>query len=346
MTGRAPHRQGRQFCRRRRYGARRPRAGSRSFSLCGVLVSYWLKLYQDTHADARLRKARARAIWPWVLCRLKDGDGFATDDELDPWRAADDHDSVFSEADAAAMIERLKSAGMLVSTDCGWAYPEWERHVGDPTNAERQRRFKERKRAQEQSKEQVTPGNSYRPLVTLGNGGNGRAEQSRAEKRDGDDVEVVRVRETPELVTALAAPSPPTAAAPEPTVDDVQRKLKGHPAHDALLPIARAAVSILDVCPEVYTLEAWLQSGYSLPRIEYGLQQAKQSAAGQWMPMGKIIISAGRWMQRAAPEEYQKRPQQAAGGAFQVQSISTPQEPERRPLTAAETAEMLKELGV
>jgi len=297
-------------------------------------VSYWLKLYQDTHADARLRKARARAIWPWVLCRLKDGDGFATDADLDPWRAADDHDEVFTEAEAAGMIERLKSAGLLVSTDCGWACPEWERHVGDPTNAERQKRFRDRKRAHEQSKEAVTPSNSYGPLLTLRNGSNGRAEQSRAEKRDGDEVEVTRVR-------AVETPAPTVAEA---TKDDVQTKIDGHPAYDAILPIARAAFSILGACPEVYTLESWLQAGYSLPRIEYGLRQAKQSAAGQFMPMGKIVISAGRWMQRATPEEYQKRPQQAAGGAKMVQPISTPPSDTRKPLTPEETAAALAEV--
>lgn len=300
-------------------------------------MSYWLKLYQDTHADARLRKARARAIWPWVLCRLKDGDGFATDDELDPWRASDDHDSVFTEAEAASMIERLKAAGLLVSTDCGWACPEWERHVGDPTNAERQRRFKERRRAQEQSKEQATPGNSYRPLLTLGNGGNGRAEQSRAEKRDGDDVEAARAPE-PE--------SSPALTVAEATQDDVQTKIQGHPARDALLPLARVAFQVLGVCPEVYTLESWFQQRYTLPRIEYGLKQAKQSAFGQFMPMGKVIISAGRWMRNAQPEEYQQGSQASAQGPETARPVSAPQLESRKPLTPEETAEMFKELGV
>ena len=182
-------------------------------------MSYWLKLYQDTHADARLRKTRARAIWPWILCRLKDGDGFATDADLDPWRASDDHDEVFSEAEAAGMIERLKSAGLLVSTDCGWACPDWERHVGDPTNAERQRRFKERKRAQEQSNEMVTPGNSYRPLLTLGNGGNGRAEQSRAEHEGSSDA-CAHVHTHEEMPPQAA----PTDTAPTPDLEAIVRE--------------------------------------------------------------------------------------------------------------------------
>lgn len=265
---------------------------------------------------------------------MKRGGGVASDDDIAPDVLADigqgDEDA------ARQAVERLKTAGRIVAVAGGWSTPDWHDVQRETSSTERVRRHREKMKRVETD---VTVTSCFmerdetvkRPTV------------HNSTVQNDDDT---RVRETPEPVMAIAAPPPSTAAAPEPATDDVQRKFEGHPAHEALLPIARAAVSILGACPEVYTLESWLQSGYSLPRIEYGLRQAKQSAAGQWMPMGKIIISAGRWMQRAAPEEYQKRPQQAAGGAIQVQSISIPHEPERRPLTAEETAEMLKELGV
>ena len=130
----------------------------------------------------------------------------------------------------------------------------------------------------------------------------------------------------------------------EATQDAVQTKIQGHPAHDAILPIARVAFQVLGVCPEVYTLESWFQQRYSLPRIEYGLKQAKQSAFGQFMPMGKIIISAGRWMQNARPEEYREPAQAARSGPETAQPISTPPSEARRPLTPEETAEAFREL--
>lgn len=256
----------------------------------------------------------------------------ASDDDIAPDVLADigqgDEDA------ARQAVERLKAAGRVVAVAGGWSTPDWHDVQRETSSTERVRRHREKLKRAETG---VTVTSCFverdetvkRPTV------------HNSTVQNDDDT---RVHETPEPVTAIATPSPPAAAAPEPTVDDVQRKLQGHPAHDALLPIARAAVSILGVCPEVYTLESWLQSGYSLPRIEYGLRQAKQSAAGQWMPMGKIIISAGRWMQRAAPEEYQKRPQQAAGGARTVQPISTPPSDTRKPLTPEETAAALAEV--
>lgn len=120
-------------------------------------MSLWAKLHQDMHADARLRKARARTIWPWVICRLRDGDGVASDNALDPWRASDDHDGDISEAQAVEKIASLKAVGLLVPVEGGWATPNWIRIQSDPTNAERQRRFKENAKAAAALVTPVTP---------------------------------------------------------------------------------------------------------------------------------------------------------------------------------------------
>lgn len=134
------------------------------------------------------------------------------------------------------------------------------------------------------------------------------------------------------------------ATAPILATDAIGEKLAGHPGKEALTPFAEVAVSVLGVCPEVYTLESWLMARYSVDRVEYGLRQAKQAALGQFMPLGKIIISAGRWMQRAQPEEYRKRPQAAHGGAETVQPIPAPQSAAKPPITAAEADAMLAEV--
>lgn len=117
----------------------------------------WLALAHDMHADAKLRKAKARAIWPWVLCRLKDDGGFASDNSLDPWRASDDHDGIFTEEQAATMLASLRAIGLLIRTDDGrWTTPNWIRYQTDPTAADRKRAQRAREAAQKAPKEPVT----------------------------------------------------------------------------------------------------------------------------------------------------------------------------------------------
>lgn len=150
-----------------------------------------------------------------------------------------------------------------------------------------------------------------------------------------------------EVVGAAVAPADPatiaTSTHDEPH-DEAAKKLQGHPAKDQLLPFARAALEIAGVVPEVYTLESWLMRGFTLPRVVYGLRGARQAAVGVHINPGKIILSAGRWMQNARPEEWQERPQEARKGAETGQPISTPPEVARKPLTPEETAAMLAEV--
>jgi hypothetical protein len=139
------------------------------------------------------------------------------------------------------------------------------------------------------------------------------------------------------------APAPITTTPDEPE-DEASRKLHGHPAKEQLLPFARAALEIVGMCPEVYTLEAWLQRGFTLPRVVYGLRGARQAAVGAYAAPGKVILSAGRWMQNARPEEYREAPHEARIGPNAAQPIPTPPTDARRPLTPEETASAFAEI--
>jgi len=288
----------------------------------------WLRLDDDFASDGTIRRCRAVQWWPLILCAMKRGGGVASDDDI----AADVLADIGQGQEEAARlaVERLKSAGRIVAVPGGWSTPDWGDVQRETTSTERVRRHREKlKRTETDETVSCVSPRFVEQQETVE-----RPTVHYVTEQNDDDTRV----------TAPPSPSAPTVA--EATQDDVQTKIHGHPAHDALLPIARVAFQVLGVCPEVYTLESWLQAGYSLARIEYGLRQAKQAATGQWMPMGKVIISAGRWMQRADPQEYEKRPQQAAGGARTSQAASAPQLPSKPSITPEEAAEMLRELGV
>jgi len=110
------------------------------------MASPWLRLAANVHADARVHRAKARTIWPWVLCRLKDGDGVASDTNLDPWKCSVDHDELVTEEQCAAMLASLKRVGLLVECEGGWTTPGWTTYQGDPTAAKRQRESREKKK--------------------------------------------------------------------------------------------------------------------------------------------------------------------------------------------------------
>jgi hypothetical protein len=259
---------------------------------------------------------------------MKRGGGVASDDDI----AADVLADIGQGQEEAARlaVERLKAAGRIAAVPGGWSTPEWGDVQRETTSTERVRRHREKlKRTETDETVSCVSPRSVEQQETVE-----RPTVRYVTEQNDDETRVT------------APPSPPAPTVAEAAQDAVQTKIQGHPAHDAILPIARVAFQVLGVCPEVYTLESWFQQRYSLPRIEYGLKQAKQAAFGQFMPMGKIIISAGRWMQNARPEEYREPAQAARSGPEAAQPISTPQLEARKPLTPEETAEMLKELGV
>lgn len=112
-------------------------------------------------------------------------------------------------------------------------------------------------------------------------------------------------------------------------------KLQGHPARDALLPMAHAALDIVGAVPEVSTLENWYAQKWTIDRVKFGLTAAKQDHAGQTIPVGKLIMSAARWMARARPDEY--TPPRPALTLVQPAAIEKPRE-----ATPEERAEMVR----
>lgn len=106
------------------------------------MPSPWFRFAANAHADSQVRRARAGAVWPWVLCRLKDGDGVATDDDLHPEAAADACHDV-EVAAAARQLDGLRRVGLLVPAEGGgWTTPRWPDYQPDPSGADRARRHR------------------------------------------------------------------------------------------------------------------------------------------------------------------------------------------------------------
>lgn len=98
----------------------------------------WLRLDATFTRDAKLRKARATAVWPAVIGRMKAGLGFVSDDDLDAEILAEE---LFLPVDlVAAAVEGLKRVGLLVWGEdevevggrvrsvrrvSGWTTPNW-----------------------------------------------------------------------------------------------------------------------------------------------------------------------------------------------------------------------------
>lgn len=102
-------------------------------------LSPWIRLEANYATAAKVRRARAAAIWPWVLCRLKDGGGVASDDDIAADMAALDLD--LDEDFCADRLDRLKRGRLLVPVDGGWTTPNWHRY--QPPSTKRTRRARE-----------------------------------------------------------------------------------------------------------------------------------------------------------------------------------------------------------
>jgi len=126
--------------------------------------SPWLKLAANIHYDARVRKARAGAVWPWVLCRLKDGDGEASEDDLDPILAAGD---LCVEVEVAErQLDGLRRVGLLVEAEGAWTTPNWHEYQNSSTARVRAHRERQRN-----SMDLGSPRNVSERVGTLGNVG-------------------------------------------------------------------------------------------------------------------------------------------------------------------------------
>lgn len=288
-------------------------------------MSIWLALAHDMHADAKLRKSKSRAIWPWVLCRLKDDGGSASDNSLDPWRASDDHDGIFSEEQAAEMLASLRAIGLLVRTDDGrWTTPNWRNYQSDPTATDRKRAQRRREAAENhgspvvtdvtRDKRDVTPVTDVTPTGQDTTGQRAAdAAAPRAPAHTHDDAPHPTPNPGPKTTSSSTdlRPHPMPVKAPKlpPPGDTTIRDradaiVQGSPAADRLRPLAEVAIEVTGYDVGIHTLAQWLGGNYSVERVRAGCAFAIQKYAGQCVPEGTVINTATRWMQRAKPEEY------------------------------------------
>jgi hypothetical protein len=95
------------------------------------MTSPWFRLQCDYYLDRDLRRAgpEARVCWPAVLCVVKQGRGYASDAELDPFVLADIIGG--SEEMWSTAVERLKAVGLLVQEEKGWTARSWQRFQPD-----------------------------------------------------------------------------------------------------------------------------------------------------------------------------------------------------------------------
>jgi len=161
----------------------------------------WVRLAANYAVDGKLRRARSAAVWPWVLCRLKDGDGTATAEDL----AAD-----FCAADLLIPLEvaEVQLAGLyrvelLVECAGGFTTPNWSGY--QPKSTERVKAWRNN------LKQPETVSNVSQPLATVGN------QLKPTETTDGTGRDVTGQKETPKpAAVSLELPSLGIPKAPDP----------------------------------------------------------------------------------------------------------------------------------
>ena len=143
----------------------------------------WLRLTAAAHFDPKVRRARAGAVWPWVLCRLKDGDGVVSADDLDPVIAS--QDCHIPEDLADAQMSGLYKVGLIVEADGGgWTTPNWDAYQ-PATSRDRMRKLR-LKQKDDAVHSDVTSTNPAPCDVTLGQSDvTSRARVSDGTGRDG-----------------------------------------------------------------------------------------------------------------------------------------------------------------
>ncbi len=95
------------------------------------MASPWFRLQCDYYLDRDLRKAGpdARVCWPALLCVIKQGRGYASDADLDPFALADIIGG--DERMWEMAISRLEAVGLLVKEEKGWTARSWARFQPD-----------------------------------------------------------------------------------------------------------------------------------------------------------------------------------------------------------------------
>jgi hypothetical protein len=93
--------------------------------------SPWFRLQANYYLDRDLRRAGpdARLCWPALLCILKQGRGFASDSDIDPFTLSDIIGG--TEEGWERAISGLKKAGLLVEEEKGWTARSWRKFQPD-----------------------------------------------------------------------------------------------------------------------------------------------------------------------------------------------------------------------
>lgn len=114
------------------------------FYMSRGITTPWFRMAEGFFRDGRVRKAKAMAVWPWVLSVLKRGNGFAREDDLDPEVCADDMGLTLEQASIA--LAGLRRVGLLVEVDGAWTADGWTSYQPDPTASDRMAKMRERNR--------------------------------------------------------------------------------------------------------------------------------------------------------------------------------------------------------
>ena len=127
--------------------------------------SRWLRLNTDWHLSDWLvvLSAESRLAWVQLLCHVKINGFGGRCKAIAPIIA--ERLWFVNEPSIRQMIQAAENAGALVVEDGAWVLTKWRDYQGDDSNAERQKRYRERK-TQVQTDGKVTGSNASRYDVT------------------------------------------------------------------------------------------------------------------------------------------------------------------------------------
>lgn len=124
-------------------------------------MARWIRLNIDFHLSSWLvtLSAEARLAWVMLLCYVKSNGIGGAAKEIDSLTAS--RLWFVGEESVRQMLIAADKSGALRTVDGEWQVVKWKQYQGDETAADRQRRFKERKKEAE-----VTGGNALATKVT------------------------------------------------------------------------------------------------------------------------------------------------------------------------------------
>jgi hypothetical protein len=133
-----------------------------------VAESRWLRLNTDWHLSEWLvvLSAESRLAWVQLLCHMKTNGFAGTCKSLNTMIA--ERLWFVNEPSIRQMLQAAQNAGALVIEDDTWTIPAWKKYQGDETHAERQKRYRDKKRdGSDASRTEVTPTETETETVTI-----------------------------------------------------------------------------------------------------------------------------------------------------------------------------------